>query len=412
MDNLSHAVVGLAAGELVHRNLPPEPSPHSQALRRRLLLVSCALAGNLPDLDYFLTSLIPAPLGYLLHHRGHTHTLLYILPQAVLLWALIRLCWPSARALLKQSAPARSGFVAALCLGFALHLLMDYLNSYGIHPLHPFDSRWLYGDMVFILEPVFWIAFGVPLAMMVRRRALQVLLIATLLGVPLYFTTQAYLTWPSFAALALLAAGAAMLQHRAGQRGQHALVMALVAGSVFIGMQGMASEKARRTVAAALQQSDPDSRMVDAALTAFPANPLCWNFVSVESNEGAGSYRLRRGVLSLAPDLLPAGACPPSLAWRAGGHDDMSPALAFADEEQGSLAVLRRLKNENCHFDAWLRFARAPAVSATGASDLRFGAVPGGNFTTLRFADFAQRECARHVPGWDYPRADLLVPAR
>jgi sec-independent protein translocase protein TatC len=47
------------------------------------------LAGNFPDLDLVLTPLLPAPLGYLLHHRGHTHTVLYALPQMLLLAALM-----------------------------------------------------------------------------------------------------------------------------------------------------------------------------------------------------------------------------------------------------------------------------------------------------------------------------------
>ena len=52
------------------------------------MLATCALAGNFPDLDLVLTPLLPAPLGYLLHHRGHTHTVLYAFPQAMLLAAL------------------------------------------------------------------------------------------------------------------------------------------------------------------------------------------------------------------------------------------------------------------------------------------------------------------------------------
>ena len=54
----------------------------------RLPLVSRPLSGN-DDLDLVLTALAPAPLGYLLHHRGHTHTLLYVLPQALTLLAAV-----------------------------------------------------------------------------------------------------------------------------------------------------------------------------------------------------------------------------------------------------------------------------------------------------------------------------------
>ncbi|WP_229507669.1 metal-dependent hydrolase [Massilia sp. Dwa41.01b] len=77
MDNLTHSLVGLALGELAHRVLPTEADPARASTRRRLLLSCGALASNFPDLDLVLTPLLPDPFGYLLHHRGHTHTLLY-----------------------------------------------------------------------------------------------------------------------------------------------------------------------------------------------------------------------------------------------------------------------------------------------------------------------------------------------
>jgi inner membrane protein len=407
MDNLSHSVVGLALGELVHRSLPREPDAERQGTRRRLLLVSCWAASNFPDLDLFLTPLLPAPLGYLLHHRGHTHTLLYAIPQAILLWAMIRLLWPSARKLMKESPGARTGFLVVLCLGFVIHLSMDYLNPYGIHPFHPFDSHWLYGDMVFIVEPVFWITFGVPLAMMVPQRTLRFVLFALFAGIPLYFASTGFLSAGSIVMLALLALVMGALQQRAGAEGRHALIAALALTVGFIGMQGFASSQAKTAVAATLH--DPASRMLDVAAWSFPSNPLCWGFVSVESNEGAGSYTLRRGVLSLMPAVLPVAGCPRSLAGPL-PEKSAAAAVAFQLEEQGSLDKLRTLKNENCHFAAWLRFARAPLLGKSTATDIRFGADPHENFTTIDVAQFRQRECARFIPGWAYPRADLLTP--
>jgi len=322
---------------------------------------------------------------------------------------MIRLFWPSARALLKESAGARTGIIAAIGLGFALHLLMDYLNSYGIHPFHPFDSRWLYGDMVFILEPLFWIAFGVPMAMTVQRPALKILLLALLVGAPLFFTVNGFLRWGSLAALAFIAVAIGSLQHAAGGRGKSALIAALGLSIGFIGMQGYASGQARLAVAGALQKKDPASRIVDSSMTPFPANPLCWAFVSIESNEHAGIYRLRRGILSLAPNILPATKCPDGLP-ELPSQTGVTPAIAFLSEWQGNLDTLRKLKNGNCHFEAWLRFARMPALRENDASDLRFESNARENFTTIDLADLGKRKCARFVPGWDFPRADLLTP--
>jgi inner membrane protein len=408
MDNLTHSVVGLAVGELLQRSLAPEPDPARQAVRRRLLLAGCWAASNFPDLDIVLKPLLPDPLGYLLHHRGHTHTLLGAIPQALLLIALIWLLWPAARTLLRQSAGARRGLLAALGIGLLLHLAMDYLNSYGVHPFHPFDSHWLYGDMLFIVEPLFWIGFGVPLAMMVASRARRWLLLGLLIGAPLLFTASGYLHWGSMAALLAVALGLGTLERR--EHGRRALACAFALSLAFVGVQDWASAHGKRLLAAQLASIDPASRVLDLSMTAFPSNPLCWSFVSVERDDSAGSYRLRRGVLSLATNLMPAAACPPSLA-RPQSQQALTPAIGLLYEDQVSLAALRRLAQGNCYFRAWLRFARAPALSGQSATDVRFGAGSTANFTTIDLAAFEGRACPRHVPGWDFPRADLLAPA-
>lgn len=408
MDNLSHSVVGLAVGELIHRSLSQETSLDRQRLRRRLLLIAGWLASNFPDLDLFLTPLLPAPLGYLLHHRGHTHTLLYAIPQALLLWSMMWF-WPSARRLMKDSISARTGVIAAVGLGLTLHMLMDFLNSYGIHPFHPFDSRWLFGDMVFIIEPFFWIAFGVPMAMMVQNRIANFVLRTALIGVPVYFTLQGYLPKGSLLALAIAGIAVGALQQRAGARGRQGLAAAFCVSIAFVLVQGFASGQARTIVFDAVQRNAPQSEVLDASMTSFPTNPLCWNFVSIESNEQAGTYTLRRGMVALLPTILTVAECPDRFSTQAPSHG-ANPTIAFLSEEQGSLAMLRRLRRENCHFAAWLRFARAPALGESEASDLRFGWREGENFTTIRFDDFRNRECFHSVPGWDFPRSDLLAP--
>jgi inner membrane protein len=246
MDNLSHSLTGLAVGELVHRSVAPEPEAASQQVRRRMLLVSCWAASNFPDLDLVFTSLLPRPLGYLLHHRGHTHTLLFALPQALLLAALIWLLWPAARRLLATSGNARRALLYAITLGFLLHLSMDFLNSYGIHPIYPVDQRWLYGDMVFILEPVFWIATGVPLALMVKRKFIGVPLLLLLTGVPLFAFQAGFLHWGSLILLALVGLVAGAAQAHAGTHGRSGLLTGLAACLLFVAVQGVGSARCRR----------------------------------------------------------------------------------------------------------------------------------------------------------------------
>ncbi|MGW8394346.1 metal-dependent hydrolase [Pseudoduganella sp. HUAS MS19] len=408
MDNITHSVVGLGVGELVQRSLPAEDDPARHRTRHRLLLTACALASNFPDLDLVFTRLAPAPLGYLLHHRGHTHTLLYLLPQALLLLALLWALWPNARALLRESRDARRGLLLALAAGFLLHLGMDFMNNYGVHPFYPFSGTWYFGDMVYIIEPVFWVAFGVPLAMAAPSRRMRIVLLSVLPVILLYVTMHGYLGWISFAALVALGAAVAALRFMHMQS-RRALLLALGMVLAFVGIQTSASSKARQAVTAALALQHPQARVLDVALTAYPAQPLCWSFTSIESDGKA--YQLRRGHLSLAPSMLPPRECPAALS--ADAAQEMAgtvPGVLLSGSWQGDVAALRTRAATDCQLAAWLRFARMPAVDESQASDLRFSSSPRGNFTTLLLA--AKADCPFSVPAWGMPRADLLGSAQ
>ncbi len=405
MDNITHSLVGLALGELVERALPTAGDPARGRTRRRALLLTGLLASNFPDLDLVLTPLLPAPLGYLIHHRGHTHTLLYALPQVALLLALTWLLWPGARRLLRDDAGARRAIAGTALLGMVLHLSFDALNVYGVHPFHPFDSRWLYGDLVFIVEPVFWTAIGVALALAVpgHRAAWRWLGLAVFAVLPLLFTWMGYLQWGSLAGLAALALLVGTASRRLGARA--GLVASLLACAGFVGIQAVAGALARGEIRAAQEAALPGGRVLDIALSSFPANPLCWSFATVASGPAADSYAVRVGVLSLAPGLAPAYACPARFGGQPGSA---AGALAWKHSETHSLAAFRALQRNNCHFDAWLRFARVPSLGGDVATDIRFGAPGQPNFSTLPYAARAADPCPAPLAGWGYPRADLL----
>jgi inner membrane protein len=410
MDNLTHSVVGLGIGALVDRSVPPESLPDAQRVRTRMLLAVGCLASNFPDLDLVLTRLLEAPLGYLLHHRGHTHTLLGALGEVVLLLGLVWLLWPAARRLLRTSRRARLAAVGTACAGILLHIAMDGLNVYGVHPFWPFDARWYYGDLIFIVEPVFWIAFGMPLAAMVRGRVPRILLLALLVAVPVGLTFAGFLQWGSLAGLLVLGAVLAWIGHRqggepGGERSRAALATGLAASLAFVAVQAVAMHAARAAVGAAVARLDPGERLLDTALSAYPANPLCWSFVTVATDAAQRNYHLRRGLLSVAPGVDRVAACPAPIA----GHaPDSDAGLAWQSEERDSLAHLRELQKNNCHFNAWMRFARAPSVNDTTATDARWSPLGSANFSTIDHADLAATPCPHPVPGWGYPRGDLL----
>lgn len=411
MENLSHTVAGLVAGEIVHRSFPSEPTPEKESTRHRLFLWTTALASNFPDLDLIFTKLLPDPLGYLLHHRGHTHTLFYALPQALLLFTLTWIVWPQARALLKESRPAKLGYAISLAVGFLLHLSMDYLNSYGIHPFHPFDSRWYFGDMIFIVEPFFWIALGVPTCLLVQRRWTKGILLSLLLGAPVLFALRGYLHWASVSALLSVAAFHVFLNRRMIHQEQKRSLTPLLAGVflalMFVGLQSFSSARAKRRLETKLREMNPATIYLDAAVHSFPTHPFCWNFLTIEKNEKAGTYTLRKGLLSTAPSFVSQASCPEALV-RGEPIDLEAREFSFFDSHVGRLDKLRELNRNDCHFQAWLRFVRAPVVLDDRSWDARFSSGSRGNFSTFLFADFEKTDCSENVPQWIPPREDLL----
>ncbi len=135
----------------------------SLARFRRAAVVLGIAAAEFPDVDLVYSGPMVAmgKLGYLLHHRGHTHTVVWALVGAVLLWAATRWWWqrglegherldPSSA--IVSRVGARALLVLAI-VGTLSHLLLDFTNSYGVHPFWPFDNRWYYGDAIFIVEP-------------------------------------------------------------------------------------------------------------------------------------------------------------------------------------------------------------------------------------------------------------------
>lgn len=154
MDNLTHTLTGLAlSGTGLGRG-------------SRRATAALVIGSNLPDLDSVAGFF--GNLYYLEHHRGITHSLAGL---GLLSPALAGLLWLAARRRPAEGEPLRP--LRLLLLSFlaqALHLAMDYLNSYGIRPFLPWDGRWFYGDLAFIVDPWMWLLLGAALFISWPRR--------------------------------------------------------------------------------------------------------------------------------------------------------------------------------------------------------------------------------------------------
>jgi inner membrane protein len=53
--------------------------------------------------------------------------------------------------------------------GVLSHVLLDFLNNYGVRLLMPFSGRWFYGDALFIIDPWLWLTLGAGV-LLARRK--------------------------------------------------------------------------------------------------------------------------------------------------------------------------------------------------------------------------------------------------
>ncbi len=407
---MTHTLAGFVLAEAalgLRRSRGGETPP---ALVRTAWLTS-ALANNFPDADLLLTPLTEAPLGYLLHHRGHTHTL--IAAPLMALGALgLGLLYGRRHRLQRGAATFLFGLAL---LGALLHIAMDATNSYGVHPFWPFDDHWYAEDMVFIVEPLWWIAMAVPLARSVQdRRARWALLGLAGLGVGLAIVTG-IVSNLAIAWLLAIGVGLFLLTRQIESDGGRA-ALAIGASSVMLVAFATGRSVAEARVLTVADGAFAHAIETDVILSPEPGNPLCWNAITVA--EERGDLVLRRAHVSAGSTLHPVGLCrmpmsETTTAARAPITLSESADIAFVDEVRTPLAALRRWDEEDCRASAFLRFARAPFVRERPhgdvvIGDLRFDREEGIGFGELAL-DPEASGCPRNVPPWIPWRAAVLA---
>jgi inner membrane protein len=393
VDNITHSLVGIALADLAMGR-------RATKAQRPLLVGAGIIAANLPDLDIVYARITPPPIGYLLHHRGHTHTVVGLVALALALGCAYRYL-PSVR---KMRPSGQLRFWLLIAVALASHILLDSLNSYGVHPFYPFDNTWYFGDSLFILEPSLWLILGVAVAWNGRSRTAR---LAAALPMAILLCTIAStgeIPLESLAVLAIVGVVFAWLTFRlpAPTRAAAALAVFVLIVAGFIGT----SRLARR---AAVDAFAPERRgqIVDVIRTPNGSSPLCWEVIAIELREADGEYVLWRGTLS----AMPAWKAPTDCA----SHQFRGPRnariigngrLALRDDVHQPLQRLRTLADRDCWVRAWLRFSRAPVIEGGSIFDLRFSDRPGREFTDMRLV--ARDGCPSNVPDWGMPRADLL----
>jgi inner membrane protein len=409
VDNLTHTLISAMVGDVVHRSTPAS-SGLTENARRNLAVGVMVIGGNLPDSDVVYAGWGGSTLDYLLHHRGHTHTVVGSLVLSLVLFGGVRLWWRYRKV---DPGPADVRFLAALSLlSPLLHIALDFTNSYGVHPFWPADNRWYYGDAVFIVEPLLW-ACAAPLLFTVRSRVTRAL-VALVLAAAIGLSWFSGLVPPSFAVLVtLLVAGLVAVGRFASAR--TALTSGVVAWLAVTATFVATSRIAEAQVDALLADGFPAARTLDTVLTPAPADFLCHEVLTVQLDRNR--YVARSGFHSLAPAWLPAGRCAelsrngtptaPLVPVAQASSDQMAwvGEFSMAADMPGTLA------EQYCAVDALMQFARVPWAAARDggwvAGDLRYDREPELGFAEVE-VDPTTDECPRFRPPWVPPRQDLL----
>lgn len=295
MDPIAHTLVGASLG---HAGL---------ARWTRGALPALIIGANLPDVDGVVTVLGMDAMYAL--RRGWTHGVLAMVVWPVVLAGAVHGLagpwerWRAARGKGATDTPPRSFPRLLLVSALAVwsHPLLDWMNTYGVRLLMPFDGRWFYGDSLFILDPWMWLCAGAgTMLAWSRTRARALGWVVMGLGMTGLMVFPEQIPWPASVAW-LVGMGALVGLRLRPQTGGLAIAvsrwaMALLA--VYIGAMVAASHLARGQATAFF--ADQGIAATEVAVGPVPANPLVRDAIA-RTPEG---YRFARVDWTADPSVV------------------------------------------------------------------------------------------------------------
>lgn len=387
MDNVTHALIGIGAAELL---ITTRPKTLSRA--RVPLWIASAAANNLPDLDIVLSwGGKSGRLDSLLHHRGYTHTVLLAPFQGLLLLGILWLLW-------RRKEPRwpwkEISFLAVF--GPVLHVLADSWNIYGVHPFWPWNNEWFYGDMIFIIEPWLWLAL---LPVVWKRstslvgRTIPLILLLIITAVSWFHPFVQLLP-----ALAITLGAAAWLyaQKKINDDRVRICGALLICATVFA-LFGFAQHTVRNHFIG--------KGGGEIAIMTYPANPFCVAVVTA-TFEGS-SYRADQWIAAPWPKLVGAASCVSFAEKQTFANLQPIPGAETTDafrpigEFRSTKAEFDRLAS-SCRGRAFLRFARIPFWFQLEGRDY-FGDLRFARDRKVGMAEIplgADLGCPRWEPPW------------
>lgn len=320
MDPLAHTLAGATLAETRLRDWTPLAAP------------ALILGANAPDIDA-VTMFVSRDLA-LGFRRGWTHGVLAMAVLPFVLTGLLLLLDRVLAARRGRKPRARAGPLLALsALAVISHPVLDWLNTYGVRFLMPFDGTWFYGDALFVVDPWVWLLLGasVVLARSTTRVSAAGWIV---LGVATTSLIAGFEGAPILTRLLWCAGVAAILWLRAAGRWRGRIpqlaVICLSATALYIAVMAAASLLVERQVAAWL--AERGDAPLEVMASPAPGNPLLRQIVVVD----AGHYHF------LEVDWASGG--PPRISLPAlerGGEGPVTEAALTAPHVRGLAAWTR-----------------------------------------------------------------------
>ena len=184
MDPVAHTLVGAVLAETGLKRVS------------RYATATLLIGVNLSDIDGIAK--FWGQDASLYFRRGWSHGILALVVLPLLLAGLIWL-WHRWRSRTTDDRQAfRPGWIVSLAfLAVCTHPVLDWMNTYGIRLLMPFDERWFYGDTLFIIDPWIWLvlAAGVLLARQINTTELAFWFVVAVLSSWLILNTEHANIW-------------------------------------------------------------------------------------------------------------------------------------------------------------------------------------------------------------------------
>jgi len=357
VDNLTHSLVGLAAAKAGLGRL----SPYATAV--------CVAAANLPDAD--IVARAGGPSYYLAHHRGITHSIVGTLALGVafpVLFVVAERLFARRRG--REPRARLKGLMLCSLLLIASHPLLDWTNSYGVRPLLPWDGRWIYGDILFVVDPWVWLALGGACFLLTARTrprtyawALLAAVTTTLLFLfawsnPAGLPPEMYFLW-----LAGLALFVVLRLRGAGARfGPKVAAVALAFVFAYCVALSVVHARARETAERVARElsSKGGERLTRVAATPLPVDPRAWRCLA-ETDRSTLRFDVRLG-----------------------GNSDEAPRNLLAEPKpSGEAAEVVARASDDPRARVLLDFARFPAARVRRAES----GGPVVQFADLRFTE-------------------------